>query len=57
MVLFFKSCPKCRGDMFLDQDVYGSYRQCLQCGKVQDLDTPAAATGLSAPAQVAKKAA
>ncbi len=38
-MLYFKSCPKCRGDMYLDNDSYGSFRQCLQCGLVQDIIT------------------
>jgi ribosomal protein L37AE/L43A len=32
MVMLFKSCPKCRGDLFLDRDHYGIYLQCFQCG-------------------------
>ncbi len=31
---FFKACPKCRGDMYLDEDVYGAYGKCLQCGRI-----------------------
>lgn len=26
--------------MLLGQDVYGRYRQCLQCGHLEDLDVP-----------------
>ena len=40
-MLYLKSCPKCRGDMYLEQDNYGRYRQCLQCGFIHDLDAPA----------------
>ena len=32
MVFHFKSCRKCRGDMFNSTDVYGDYKRCLQCG-------------------------
>lgn len=28
---WFKSCPKCHGDLYSDSDVYGSYVACLQC--------------------------
>lgn len=35
-----KSCPKCHGDMYLDKDAYGSFRQCLQCGLMKDLVAP-----------------
>ncbi len=37
-----KSCPKCHGDMFLDRDNYGAFRQCLQCGLIKDLVDPSA---------------
>ncbi len=36
-MLKFKSCPKCKGDVLLDQDYYGWYEQCLQCGYMRDL--------------------
>ena len=26
-----KSCPRCKGDMFLDRDLDSWYEQCLQC--------------------------
>jgi len=26
-----KSCPRCKGDVFVDSDEYGWYEQCLQC--------------------------
>jgi hypothetical protein len=35
---FFKACPKCKGDMYLDSDVYGAYRKCLQCGRIFDIE-------------------
>ena len=29
----FKSCPKCRGDVYLERDFEGAwYEHCLQCG-------------------------
>ena len=31
-----KSCLKCHGDMYLDKDTYGAFRQCLQCGLMED---------------------
>lgn len=33
----FKSCPKCKGDVMIDRDLYGWYEQCLQCGHISDL--------------------
>lgn len=28
----FRACPKCKGDMFPDEDEYNKYYTCLQCG-------------------------
>ena len=28
----FKLCPRCQGDMFLDNDPDGWFLMCLQCG-------------------------
>ncbi|MDD5127799.1 MAG: hypothetical protein PHR43_06895 [Dehalococcoidales bacterium] len=30
----FKACRKCGGDLSLEQDRYGTYFQCIQCGAV-----------------------
>jgi DNA-directed RNA polymerase subunit M/transcription elongation factor TFIIS len=32
----FKSCPKCRGDLYLGEDLFGHYLSCLQCGYLKD---------------------
>lgn len=31
-MLNLKSCPRCKGDMYGDRDVYGRFMHCLQCG-------------------------
>ncbi|MCH8088593.1 MAG: hypothetical protein IH955_01105 [Chloroflexi bacterium] len=28
---WFKSCPRCHGDLFTGSDIHGSYIACLQC--------------------------
>ena len=43
---YFKACAKCQGDMHLERDAYGWFRQCLQCGRIVEL----AATPLLAEA-------
>ena len=41
-MIWFKACPKCRvGDLYLDQDQYGEYIRCFQCGYNQDLPNKA----------------
>ena len=33
----FKGCPKCQGDIFVDEDIDRSYEKCLQCGYEREL--------------------
>jgi hypothetical protein len=40
-VIFFKGCSRCRGDMHVNQDIYGTYVQCIQCGRIKELGTSA----------------
>ena len=35
----FKACPKCKGDLYLNQDMYGKYLNCLQCGYLKDISS------------------
>lgn len=35
-----KSCTRCRGDMHLQRDLYGDYKQCLQCGHIVEEPKP-----------------
>ena len=37
-VLHLKTCPRCGGDVHSSRDVYGPYRECLQCGYMVDLE-------------------
>ena len=57
-MLYFKSCPKCHGDVHVDEDSYGAYAKCLQCGFSRDLPSIAALekalAQAAAPAQAAK---
>ena len=36
-MLYLKACPRCKGDMHPNRDMYGSYRECLQCGHMTDV--------------------
>lgn len=33
----YKSCPRCRGDVFIDEDIDRTYIKCLQCGYEKEL--------------------
>lgn len=35
-MIYFKACPRCRGDVKPLGDQYGSYLSCLQCGYMLD---------------------
>lgn len=39
-MLEFKACPRCRGDVHTNRDMYGTYRECLQCGYMVDVAQP-----------------
>ena len=32
-----KSCPKCKGDMYIDKDRNSWHEECLQCGFSREL--------------------
>ena len=36
-MFWFKSCPRCSGDLYADNDQYGPYITCAQCGFSKDL--------------------
>ena len=36
-MIYFKSCPRCSGDMYESQDMYGYFLTCWQCGHTEDL--------------------
>ena len=33
-----RGCPRCKGDLFVEQDVYGWHEECLHCSYLRDLD-------------------
>ncbi|MBM3934309.1 MAG: hypothetical protein FJ319_08420 [SAR202 cluster bacterium] len=37
-MLIYKACPRCSGDMTTNGDIYGDYKECLQCGLMQDIE-------------------
>ena len=39
-MLLLKACPRCRGDMHTNRDIYGEYKECLQCGFMADVERP-----------------
>ena len=34
----FKICPRCRGDLYQTQDMFGKFLSCLQCGYLKDIE-------------------
>jgi uncharacterized protein (DUF983 family) len=60
--LMNKRCPKCGGNIFLENDSFGCYEHCLQCGYDCNLENniespePVALSGISSSkTQVVKK--
>ena len=37
----FKVCPRCHGDLYFNEDTFGKYVNCLQCGYIKDAAAPA----------------
>ena len=37
VVVNFKACERCHGDVQRARDMYGEYLQCLQCGFMKDI--------------------
>lgn len=37
-MMYLRGCPRCKGDLQVNRDTYGSYRKCVQCGHIEDLD-------------------
>ena len=35
--MFLKACKRCGGDMHINRDIYGEYKECLQCGLMLDM--------------------
>ena len=38
--LELKQCPRCGGDTHTNRDMYGTYKECLQCGHMLDMERP-----------------
>ena len=57
-MVMFKACPRCSGDMHVNRDFYGNYRECLMCGYMQDVeDKKRESLGFVMPtAEIGKKA-
>ena len=55
MSLYLKSCPRCKGDMNSNRDMYGEYRLCLQCGNSVDIPRVSALLELRLSVQRTKK--
>lgn len=36
-MIYFRACPKCRGDMKTEEDAFGRFLSCQQCGKLVEL--------------------
>ena len=53
-MVLLKGCPRCRGDLRVNEDTYGEYKQCVQCGYIEDME-PVAERTLSPTAVISGK--
>jgi len=49
-----KRCPKCGGNLFLEEDSFGCYEHCLQCGYDGDTENIIGSPGLLALSETGK---
>ena len=56
-MIYFKGCNKCHGDLYLKEDMYGSFFQCLQCGRIVEVKVPEPGSDKEMISQAAKLAA
>jgi DNA-directed RNA polymerase subunit M/transcription elongation factor TFIIS len=54
-MIFFKACPRCNGDLHVNRDIYGDYKECLSCGNMQDMENPEARAALLSAAMTKKR--
>lgn len=54
-MVMFKACPRCRGDMHTNKDMYGEYHECLMCGFMADIPKQSAIGANLATAAVNEK--
>ena len=54
-MLYLRSCPRCKGDMHSNRDMYGAYKECLQCGHMVDLKQPDGLVAVAAQQPRSKK--
>ena len=38
MVIKYKGCPRCQGDLYLTEDVFGKFASCIQCGFIKEVE-------------------
>ena len=43
-----KNCPRCGGDVYIDEELGGAYEQCLQCGYEHHLPARSSLTSTAA---------
>ena len=55
-MMYFKECPRCQGDLHSNRDMYGEYKECLQCGYMVDIEKPNSLFSVQVP-RAKKKAA
>lgn len=50
-MLFFKACPRCRGDIYVEQGLSEEVTKCLQCGFILYVNDVRATAKAQKPAQ------
>ena len=48
MVVLFKACPRCSGDLLVNSDMHGRYVECFQCGYLAEATEEQVASWMAA---------
>ena len=54
--IWLRACPKCHGDLVLEQDYYGVAQTCIQCGFSREMTMQPKSSRRLAAASVTKAA-
>ncbi len=53
-MFYFKGCEKCKGGLHLEEDSYGQYFKCLQCGRFTEVQAQAPGMAMTVTGRVKK---
>ena len=56
-MIYFKVCEICNGDLVLEEGSYGAFYECLQCGRLTEINVRETGVAQTRPAKKVRIAA